>query len=250
MGEALGIARRAGQTLLDLVLPPRCPSCLEIVREQGSFCPSCWGALHFLSEPYCAVCGVPFPYAVGDGGRCGRCAADPPRFDSARAALVYNDASAALVLALKYADRTHLAEIMASMCARAAAASLERRPLVVPVPMHARRLRKRLYNQAVLIARSLARSTGCELAVDALRRTRPTPPTRGMSRRQRFENVRGAIRVPPAAAERVRGRDILVVDDVFTTGATAEACARALKRAGAARVDIVTLTRVTHDEVG
>ncbi len=232
--------------LFDVLLPPRCPSCRAIVAEDGAFCGPCWAALAFVTEPLCARCGLPFPYAVGDGALCGACAAEPPPYHRARAAVVYNDASAALALGLKYGDRTQLARVMAAMMARAARAALAARPLIVPVPLHPRRLRARRFNQSALIARALARLSGAELAVDALERTRDSPPSRGLSRAARADNVRGTIRVSARRRGTIAGRHVLVVDDVMTTGATVEACARALRRAGASLVDIVTFARVTH----
>lgn len=241
--------KRAGGSILDLLLPPRCPSCRAIVPQNGGFCAACWNDLHFITAPLCARCGVPFPYDVGEAALCGTCAAEAPGYDSARAALVYNDASAGLVLGLKYGDRTQLSQIMAAMMARAAPESLAQANLIVPVPLHARRLRRRFFNQAALIAAALGKIATLPVRVDALERTRDTPPSRGMSRSARFDNVRGAIRISPRAKSSVCGRHILLVDDVMTTGATVDACTRQLKRAGAARVDIVTFARVTHDGV-
>jgi ComF family protein len=241
------LLKRTGAGFVDLLLPPRCPSCRAIVGEDGSFCAPCWSHLDFLTAPMCACCGLPFAYSAGDAALCGACMETPPPFDHARAALAYNGASAGLVLALKHGDRTGLARIMAGMMARAAAPMLADRPLLVPVPLHTRRLRVRRFNQAALLAHALARRTGLRVLATALARVRDTPLSRGMSRRQRAENVRGAIRV--RAAARIKGAHILLVDDVMTTGATAEACARVLRRAGAARIDIVTFARVTHDTV-
>ncbi|MBB4632050.1 ComF family protein [Sphingosinicella soli] len=243
------LLKRSGAGFLDLLLPPRCPSCKAIVARDGSFCAPCWSRLHFVTAPMCACCGLPFPYSAGDGALCGACAQTPPPFDRARAALVYNGASAGLVLALKHGDRTGLARIMAGMMARAAAPMLAERPLLVPVPLHAARLRTRRFNQAALLAARIARRADLPVLAAALARVRDTPISRSMSRRQRAENVRGAIRVRPGAAARIRGAHVLLVDDVMTTGATAEACARALRRAGAKRIDIVTFARVTHDTV-
>jgi ComF family protein len=238
--------RRAAGFVLDLVLPPRCPSCREIVTSDGSFCVACWARLDFLTAPLCACCGLPFAYAAADGALCGACLADPPAFDRARAAVRYDDASSGLVLALKYADRTQLARPMARLMARAVPAA-DSSLVVVPVPLHPRRLRQRLFNQAVLLARPLARHWRATLLPDALERRRDTPPTRGLSRAARLRNVAGAIALSPRAAGRLAGRDVLLVDDVMTTGATVDACARQLRRAGARNIDVVTFARVAHD---
>lgn len=236
----------AGRTILDILLPPRCPSCRAIVAENGSFCAPCWNGLDFLTDPMCACCGLPFGYEVGGDALCAGCAARHPDFDSARAALVYNDAASVLILGLKYGDRTHLAALMARGMARAAADALSRGPLIVPVPLHPRRIRQRFFNQSALIARALGRLASADVMSGALERVRDTPPSRNMSHAARGRNVRGAIRIHPRAGKAVAGRCILLVDDVLTTGATAEACARALKRAGAQRVDVVTFARVFH----
>lgn len=246
MYRLLGLPRRAAAGLLDVVLPPRCPACREIVPADGAFCSRCWRQLDFLTDPICACCGLPFPYDVGKDAVCGDCAASQPPFRSARAAVAYNDLSASLVLGLKYGDRTHLARVMAGMMARVAVGALASGPLVVPVPLHPRRMRRRLFNQSALLARALAKGSGTELAIDVLDRRRDTPPTRGMSRLQRARNVVGAFRVPPRAKERLAGRTVLLVDDVMTTGATVEACVRALQRAGSPIVDIVTFARITN----
>lgn len=247
MHAAQTALRKACSGVLDLLLPPRCPLCRDIVPVSGNFCAGCWNRLDFLTAPMCACCGFPFPYDVGEAALCGECAAEPPAYDTARAALVYNEASADLVLGLKYGDRTQLSRIMAAMMARAARESLEQAPLIVPVPLHRRRLRQRFFNQAALIAAALGKRAGIPVCVDAMLRIRDTPPSKGMSRKARFDNVKSAIRVAAHARSRVAGRRILLVDDVMTTGATAGVCARQLKRVGALRVDIVTFARVTHD---
>ncbi len=239
-----------GARLLDVVLPPRCPSCLEIVPADGNFCATCWTALHFLSDPQCVCCGTPFAYDVGPDAICAKCAATPPAYDSARAAFAYNEVSARLILGLKYGDRPHLARILAGMTQRAASHALAGSPLIVPVPLHRKRLRQRFYNQAGLIAVALGKMSHTAVRVDLLKRTRPTATSRGMSARQRLENVRGAFEVPEIYRDFVQDSHILLVDDVFTTGATVEICARTLKRAGASRVDIVTIARVIHDISG
>lgn len=250
MRAALSFLSRSGTGLLDLLLPPRCPSCRTIVPEDGRFCAPCWSALRFLTAPMCACCGLPFAYDGGEGAVCGACAQrQPASFDSARAALAYNDASAGIVLGLKHGDRSGLARVMAGMMVRAAQPALAEGPILVPVPLHPRRLRKRRFNQSANLARALGALAGAPVMTAALERIRDTPPSQGMTRQQRSQNVRGAIRVPEAARRRIAGAHLLVVDDVMTTGATVEACARALRRAGAARIDIVTFARVTHDSV-
>ena len=241
--------RRAGSTILDLVLPPRCPGCREIVADDGRFCEGCWATLRFITAPQCAACGTPFDHDRGDGAMCGACLLKRPRYATARAALSYEGAARDVLLGYKHGDRQHLARLMAPQLARVGLPVLGKGEgdgaLLVPVPLHWTRLFTRGFNQAALLAGALARRTGTPLAVDALVRVRRTVISRGMGRRARADNVRSAFRV--ARREVIRGRRIVLVDDVLTTGATADACARVLLRAGAARVDVLTWARVVRD---
>jgi len=233
--------------LVDLVLPPRCPACRAIVDGDDRFCAACWQELRFLTPPYCARCGTPFEHDMGAGAQCATCLAEPPRFATARAALAYGGPARTVVLALKHGDRQHLARLMARAMRRAAGELLDpgAAPLLVPVPLHRWRLWRRGFNQAAVVARELARLSGAELAVAAVTRVKPTASSQGLGRAARARNVRGAFRV--AERQRVRGRRIILVDDVLTTGATAEACARVLRRAGAAEVHVLTYARALRE---
>lgn len=191
----------------------------------------------------CDCCGLPFAVDLGENSRCAACLTRPPAFDRARAILAYDLASRDPILALKHADRLELVPGFAHWLERTGRTLLAETDLIVPVPLHRLRLWRRRYNQAAELARALARRTAKPVAVQALERSRPTPSQGAMaSARSRRRNVLGALRVPEPAL--VAGRNILVVDDVLTTGATAEACARALKRAGAAKVQVLALARV------
>ncbi len=232
----------ASRTMLDLVLPPRCAVCGVVVAEPYSFCAGCWPDIRFLGEPCCARCGLPFAHDMGEGALCGGCHADPPPFARARAATAYGEAARAVALKLKYGRRTSMARLMARHMARHVEA--ERDALLVPVPLHRWRLWQRGFNQAALIADALARLTGGRVLSDALVRTRRTPPLRAMGRSERRRAVKGAFAVNPARADQVRGRSVILVDDVWTSGATAEGCAAALVAAGAARVELLCWARV------
>ena len=240
---ALTAAARPFAAAFALMLPPRCPGCGEVVSADDQFCGPCWGALRFLTPPWCRCCGEPFAEAIGHAARCRRCAAAPPSFDAARAAFAYADPVKQVVLSLKHGDGTHLARMMAARMVRAGAGWLGADALLVPVPLHRWRLWKRGYNQAALIARALARRTATPLSVDALVRTRATPASGALGREARYANVAGAFRV----ARPVEGRRIVLVDDVLTSGATGEACAAALKAAGAKTVNLLTFARVVWD---
>lgn len=242
------IFRESVAPLVDLLYPPRCPVCGEGIAQQDGLCAACWGELAIPGEPACAHCQRPFGSdAMAEEAICAPCLARPPRHDGIAAGTVYNDTARKLVLAFKHGRRIALAP----MFARLIAARLPVREgewLVVPVPLHRWRLWRRGFNQAALIARELARSSGGRLAVDALVRRRRTPMLGGLGRKARARTLAGAIAIDPRQAERLRGAQVVLVDDVLTSGATSEACVAALKRAGAARVIVACFSRVL-DEV-
>jgi ComF family protein len=238
LGQAIGAA-------VDLLLPPRCAGCGTIVEAQGSFCAPCWAGLPFITAPMCASCGLPFATAADAAALCGACLAKPPRYE-ARAALAYDGPAREVVLRLKHADRPHLATDMAGHLRRAAGDWLTPDALIVPVPLHRWRLWRRGYNQAAELAKALSALSGTPLLVDALVRARATRSSQGLNPAQRRRNLAGAIRLADKARGRVAGRCIILVDDVLTTGATADACARALRRGGAAAVRLLTLARVVR----
>jgi ComF family protein len=189
-------------------------------------------------------CGAPFDYDLGVGARCATCQGRRPAFDHARAACLYDEHSRDLILKLKHADRTDLSGLFARWIARAAADLLPDVEAVVPTPLHRWRLLRRRFNQAAEIARPLARANGLAYYPDALIRRRPTASQAGKSGDARRRNVAGAFVVPRRWRARIEGKRLLLIDDVLTTGATAEGCARALKSAGAARVDVAVIARV------
>lgn len=234
------LARRA----LDLLLPPTCAGCGEVQAEPDALCPACWAKLNFLTRPCCDACGHPFPHEVPEQTLCGACVRDRPPFERARAALLYDDASKDFILGLKHADRTDTATLLAKWMAQAGAELLAGADVLVPVPLHWTRLFARRFNQAALLALAVGRLSDRVAAVDALKRVKKTPSQGHLGVRARARNVQGAFRVPPGRAARVEGKRVLLIDDVFTTGATAAAAARALYKAGAREVDVLTLARV------
>lgn len=243
----------AGRSMLDAVLPPLCLGCGEIVGAPGALCAACWQGFSFIAPPQCACCGDPFAEHLGDAALCVACLARPPKFRRARAALAYDTQSRRLVLPFKHGDRTDIARACGGWMARAGAELLAEADLIVPVPLHWRRLLTRRYNQALLLARALVRAAppGVEhrLAPDLLRRRRWTGSQAGLRAKERRRNVREAFDIHPRWAAEVAGKAVLLVDDVLTTGATAEACARVLQRGGARHVDVLTLARVVRPAV-
>lgn len=227
-------------------LPPRCPGCGVVVEGDLRFCLTCWGTLDFLTGDGCAGCGVPLDVPEHEGLLCGHCLAEAPVHDGVRAAVAYGETARRLALRLKYAARPAMAEIVASQLQRHLQGAID--GLLVPVPLHRWRLWSRGYNQSALIARALSRRTGLPLAMDALARTRATRVLRGLGARARAKAVRGAFAVAPDQRDTIAGKTVWLVDDVYTSGATANGCARALKRAGAARVVVLCWARVLHDE--
>lgn len=242
-------ARRTSLALLDALLPPRCLGCAAEVSAQGTLCADCFRRLQPVTEPFCARCGVPFAHD-GQGERggaglvCGRCAARPPTFRRARGAFRYDEGAKRLILPFKHADRTEFATPLARQMARAGAALVADAEVIAPVPAHWRRLVARRYDQAALLARALGRITDRPVLPDLLARCRPTPPLGEKGAAERAASVEGAFRVSPRGATRIAGRTVLLVDDVMTSGATAEACARALIEAGAGAVDVLAAARV------
>jgi ComF family protein len=232
------VVRRLGQWALDFALPPRCAGCGTIVADVHSFCPDCWRGVDFLGEGGCSTCGIPLQ--ATEQRTCGACLARTPRIARTRAAVAYGDLARGLAIRLKYGRKVAIARTMARYMAPLVGEGTDR--LLVPVPLHRMRLWNRGFNQSALVARELSRRLGIAADPLALTRTRRTPPLKGMSPLQRRKTVAGAFRVRDK--QKVAGKTVILVDDVLTTGSTAEACARTLKRAGAARVELVSWARV------
>ena len=246
--------------LVDLVFPPRCPLCGDALGEQGGLCIACWSKLVIPGEPACALCQRPLgdAYAASGGGgngegegegaaiTCAPCLQIRPKHDGIAAATLYNPTSRDLVLAFKYGRRVALGALLGRLIA-ARVGDLAGEWLVVPVPLHRWRLWKRGFNQSALLARTIAAAPGRTLAVDALVRTRATPSLGGLGRIERAKALRGSIVVKPQWKARLRDAQVLLVDDVMTSGATSDACVRALRRAGSTRVRIACFARVLDE---
>jgi len=244
MAAFRNFAQRALALPANLLFPPVCAGCRRRVSEPGALCGACWRGLRFLERPWCAVMGTPFRHDMGEGFLSAEAIADPPPFERARAAVVYSGIARQLVQGLKYNDRTDLALSMAHWMTRAGDELVADAAVIVPVPLHWRRFFFRRYNQAAELARAVADLAGLPFAPGAVRRVRPTRRQVGLSADDRQDNVRAAFLVPREHQIEVGGRRVLVVDDVYTTGATVRAVTRALRKSGASAVDVLTFARV------
>jgi len=228
---------------LDALLPPLCFACAAPTAAHQTLCPDCWRRVTFIAPPFCAICGAPFEIPVGADTLCGQCIAAPPRYAKARAAVLYDETSRGLILAFKHGDRTYPAPALAAWMKRAGGDLWDEADFIIPVPLHRWRLFKRRYNQAALLARELGDLTGKPVLVDALLRKRATAQQGHLSRKQRLKNVAGAFGLNEASRAHLKDKTVMLVDDVLTTGATVNECARILMKGGAKAVYVLTLAR-------
>ena len=241
--RAADAARTFLRAVLDVALPQLCAACREPVEGKG-LCPSCWSKLSFITRPYCERLGIPFVYDPGPGVLSMEAIADPPAYNRARAAVRFDEISRALVHALKYGDRLDLAPMMGRWISHAGCEILAEADALVPVPLHWRRQWTRRFNQSAMLSAAVSAESGVPVAAFALKRVKATAQQVGLSRSERASNVQGAFKVPAEGRAAVAGRRLVLVDDVLTSGATVEGCARALLRAGAANVDVLIFARV------
>jgi ComF family protein len=249
LGQLLNPLSVAARMSLDMVLPPRCFACGESITVQGHLCASCWSGLNFITNPQCSTCGLPFEFESIGEGECGACLSRPPAYDHARSALYYDDGCRSLILGLKHGDRTALAQTFAQWMARVAVDLVEDDTIVIPVPLHRWRLLSRRYNQSALMAVQLAKLLKRPHTLEGVYRKKPTPSQGGLSASERRANVKTAFALRANALPVLVGRSILLVDDVFTTGATVEACAKTLKSAHVRNVKVVTAARVVTPQI-
>ena len=247
MRAAARMAWHLAGRVADYALPPRCAGCGAVTDGPHRFCLACWQSLHFLGDPCCARCGFPFEFASAGMEECGACLADPPPFERLRAAVAYGDVARKVALKLKYGRRPGVAETLARFMARHLA-GLPEGAVIVPVPLHRWRLWSRGYNQAALIAAALARTNALQVEKEILIRRKATPILKGLGRNARARAMQGAFAVTEEGKERISGRAVLLIDDIYTSGATSRACAAALRRAGAAEMHVLCWARVLRDD--
>jgi ComF family protein len=236
--------KSVGYAALQAVLPARCPVSGDVVSEPGLVSPDVWAQLDFIASPLCSCCGLRFDIPLAEDTLCPECLTEPPEFDQARTVLAYNEPSRAMILAFKHGDQTHLITSFVPWLERAGGIFKSETDVIMPVPLHRWRLMHRRFNQASLLGQGLARAWNIQFDARSLSRTRATASQGHMTRAQRHDNVSGAFAVAEKYRGNVQGKNVLLIDDVFTTGATVVACAKALKRAGAVKVNVLTLARV------
>lgn len=237
-------AHRLWLNLVDLLTPPKCLDCGSDVMDGAGLCATCWLSLHHLADPVCDALGTPFAFDEGEGALSAEAIANPPIWRRSRAAVAFDDRSKTLVHALKYNDRQEVGLAMARMMLTAGQVLIGTADVIVPVPLHRSRLWQRRFNQSAILAREIARAVGKPCVLEALTRGKATRSQVGLDAEARHKNVKGAFAVPIERLPEIAGKTVLLVDDVRTTGATANACAAALLKAGAAQVDLLTFTLV------
>jgi ComF family protein len=245
LNSCRGAWSHAARLVLDIALPTLCVACREPVDGEG-VCAACWSKLSFIAKPFCPKLGIPFVYDPGPDLLSMEAIANPPAYARARAAVRYDDVARTLVHALKYQDRTDLAPAMGRWMVRAGKELLTEADWLIPVPLHWRRAWHRRYNQSGVLARIIERQSGVKVRGDVLRRVRATEQQVGLSRPQRASNVQGAFKVSADRQSEIQGRRVVLIDDVLTSGATVDACARALLRAKAVQVDVLVFARVVN----
>jgi ComF family protein len=246
IGRIGGSLRSAFQSGVDLAMPPNCLACGRRVAADGALCATCWGMLRFIERPYCAQLGIPFAYDLGPNVLSAEAIADPPPFERCRAVAAYDDVARKLIHGLKYRDRQELARWMGVWMARAGREVAADADLIVPIPLHRWRLWRRRFNQSAMLSVAIGKEARKPVDLHALKRVKATRQQVGLTANERDENVRGAFLVAKGDRAAIAGRRVLLVDDVYTTGATAKAATRALLRAGAAAVDVLVFARVVR----
>lgn len=233
---------------LDTVLPYRCPVSGEIVTQHGMVAPHIWRELDFISDPFCKTCGTPFDYELDGSNSCAKCIEEPPPYKTSRAALRYNEASRSIILGFKHADRTFAVKTFTPWVKTAGHDMLAKADYIMPVPLHMWRLIRRRYNQAELLSSDLGKESGVPVIKNALIRKHATRSQGHLKPEDRASNVKDAFAVNPRAAEKIKGKTVILIDDVYTTGATAKECTDQLLKSGVGEVHVLTIANVGHED--
>jgi ComF family protein len=240
--------KQQGKNFINLILPPRCAFSGEVVAYPGEISPEAWASLRFIAAPFCGCCGRPFSFEVNGESLCAKCVQDPPEFNASRAPLIYDDYSRSLILKFKHADQMHLVTTFLPWMIRSGEELIRDADILIPVPLHHWRLFKRRYNQAAIIAKALSKAVNVPWNPFILERSKATVSQGFMTSEQREKNVKNAFRIHPKYMDWIKGKNVLLIDDVYTTGATVRECARVLLAAGAARVDVLVLAKVVKGD--
>ena len=232
--------------LIDFILPPRCYGCADVLDNHQQLCSTCWKALNFISRPLCALCGYPFSYEVSETALCAHCAHTPPAFDTARSTFYYDEGSKSLILKFKHGDATYGADLLEDFLSKASSDVISKlkNPTVTPIPLHWTRLFKRMYNQSAILAQKIAKRNSYAYVPDLILRKKMTPYLGNFGRDERKKILKGAFSLNPKY--KIKEKDVLLVDDVHTTGATLNHAAKLLKSRGARNVGVLTLARVVN----
>jgi len=236
------------ESVIDTILPPRCAGSGDIVEIQGAVSPNFWDKLQFIEKPFCKRCAIPFNFESDENAICPHCLAEDPFYDESRAAVVYNDASRRIILNFKFNDKTHYVHTFVPWMLRAGKELIDKSDYIIPVPLHPKKLRMRKFNQSALLAHEISKKTGVKYIPEGLIRIKNTTPQKGLNKKQRLENISGAFAIADDYLDAFANKNILIIDDIFTTGATLNECARILKNAGALNVYILTIARVAKEE--
>ncbi len=235
------------EKITNIVYPPQCLSCRDLVQSQGALCISCWKNIEFIQDPQCVSCGYPFDFDADNESLCAHCIAKKPLYDRARAVFRYDENSRKIVTRFKYSDKIHACNTYAKWMVKSGEELLEGADFVVPVPLHRRRLMRRYYNQSALLANAIGKITGVKSLPEALIRTKNTKPQASMSYQQRQVNVRSVFTYNPKYSDIIADKVVVLIDDVMTTGATVKYCTKALLKAGAVKVDVLTMARTVKE---
>lgn len=245
---AIRLGKMAGRNALNFLLPPTCAACDKLIDQPPGLCPDCWQQLQPITKPYCARLGIPFKQDLGPNALSAQAIANPPIVNRVRAAVIYNDIARQLVTGLKYYDRPEQSAPIGQLMVQAGHELIDEADLIMPVPLHWRRQFSRRYNQSQLLARAISKKSGLPHDPLILKRARSTKQQVGLSHTQRAQNVKNAFKINPEKAGLVLGKNILLIDDVYTSGATGNAAAQCLLKAGAAQVDMLVFAQAIRDK--